>query len=110
MLNAETVTGTLMTASPKRGTLPPASPTPLAQNGGQGQNRTADTRILSPPKSAPRSTQEHPKQPISAKCSLGRCSWVTVGDAGWVPKWKPDCHGLRHKETPSVLFSTCYEQ
>ena len=41
-------------------------------NGGQGQNRTADTRIFSPHESAPRSTQEHLKQPFRGNLPLGR--------------------------------------
>ena len=51
-------------------------------SGGQGQNRTADTRIFSPPNSVPSSTQEHLKQPTRHKRPLVRCSWVMVGHAG----------------------------
>src|SRR5262245_28545794 len=39
---------------------------------GQGQNRTADTRIFSPRQSAPRSTQEHLKQRFRGNLPLGR--------------------------------------
>jgi hypothetical protein len=36
-----------------------------ALNGGQGRNRTTDTRIFSPPNSAPSITQAHPIEALS---------------------------------------------
>ena len=45
----------------------------LMENGGQGQNRTAATRIFSPRQSAPRSAQEHLSQPVARKRGLIRC-------------------------------------
>src|ERR1700747_1536283 len=54
----------------------------LIFNGGQGQNRTADTRIFSPQESAPSRTQQHPKQPAARKWPLGRFSWVLLDDPG----------------------------
>src|SRR5215469_8825401 len=52
------------------------------RSGGQGRNRTPDTRIFSPRQSAPSSTQDHLKEPIRRKPPLVRCSWLPVGDAG----------------------------
>jgi hypothetical protein len=62
----------------------------LIRNGGQGRNRTADTRIFSPRQSAPKSIQDHLKQPVVRKWPLGRFSWVLLGDAGLETKVETD--------------------
>ena len=64
----------------------------LNSSGGQGRNRTTDTRIFSPPLSEPRSTQEDLKQPIRHKRLLGRCSRVMLGDAGLETKVETGTH------------------
>jgi hypothetical protein len=57
-------------------------------NGGHGQNRAADTWIFSPRR----------RWPKHDGCAPGRCCWVTVDDAGWVP-------GSGNREQASHRFS-----
>src|SRR6516165_5583126 len=58
--------------------------------GGQGRNRTTDTRIFSPQESAPRNTQRHLKQPFRRNRPPVTCSWVTVGNARLETKVETD--------------------
>ena len=66
-------------------------------NGGQGRNRTTDTRIFSPPKSAPSVTHRHLKQFSGLIRSLGECSWVLVDDAGLGTKLETDNSNRREE-------------
>jgi len=69
-------------------------------NGGQGQKRTADTRIFSPRHSAPRNTQDHQINLLGVnRASLGAAgfSWVTLG---WKPKWKHAAETPANRPSP----------
>src|SRR5215470_13506900 len=76
-------------------------------NGGQGRNRTTDTRIFSPLKPAPRNTQDHLKQPIGRKPPFVRCSWVTVSDAGLETKvetgFRPESARSRSRQVATIV-------
>ena len=77
------------------------------RNGGQGRNRTTDTRIFSPQKSSPSSTEDHLNQPIRKIENLAKCSRALVGDAGLGTKVETKVHsadGLRNR-APALFLA-----